>query len=227
MTANRQLAQWATGKLQYAFTRPGLLKQALTHPSGSERNNRRLEFLGDAVLELLSSNGLYNRYPEALEGALTHMRQRLVQQGTLTEVAAELDLSRQLRYHGADLAPGEAAHPAMLADALEALFAAIWLDGGIKPATALFERLFGERIESVTAQPRDAKSLLQEYLQGCGHKPPEYRLAEASDNPQSPRFRSVCKAPELSLSATGEGRTIQASEIAAAEAILAQVGEKP
>ena len=225
LTEVRQLARWATGRLAYAFSRPELLKQALTHPSAGENNNRRLEFLGDAVLELVSSDILYRRHSDALEGRLTHMRQRLVQRATLAEVAGELDLSRQLRYHGADLAPGGPAHEAMLADALEAVFAAVWLDGGIAPAAALFEKHFAGRLDSVTEQPRDAKSLLQEYLQGRGLKPPDYRLAKAGADPQAPNFRSVCLVPELSLSAEGEGRTIQASEVEAAAAILARIGE--
>ncbi len=225
LTEDRQLARWATGRLAYAFSRPELLKQALTHPSKGEKNNRRLEFLGDAVLELVSSDSLYRRHEDALEGRLTHMRQRLVQRATLAELAGELDLSRRLRYHGADLAPGGAAHEAMLADALEAVFAAVWLDGGVEPAAALFEKLFAQRLDSVTEQPRDAKSLLQEYLQGHGLKPPDYRLTRAGADPQAPSFRSVCSVPELSLNAQGEGRTRQASEIEAAAAILAQLGE--
>jgi len=223
LTDVRQLAQWASGRLGYAFSRPELLSQALTHPSAGENNNRRLEFLGDAVLELASSDILYRRHEDALEGRLTHMRQRLVQRATLAEVAGELGLSQRLRYHGTDLAPGGAAHEAMLADALEAVFAAVWLDGGIAPASALFVKLFAEHLDSVPEQPRDAKSRLQEHLQGCGLKPPDYRLAESGRDPQAPSFRSVCSVPELSLSAEGEGRTIQASEVEAAAALLSRL----
>ena len=225
LTDDRQLAQWATGRLAYAFSRPELLKQALTHPSAGGNNNRRLEFLGDAVLELVSSDSLYRRHEDALEGGLTHMRQRLVQRATLAEVADELGLGHRLRYQGADLAPGGPAHEAMLGDALEAVFAAVWLDGGVEPAAALFEKLFAGRLDSVTEQPRDAKSRLQEYLQGRGLKPPDYRLAQDGGDPQAPNFRSLCSVPELLLSAEGEGRTIQASEVEAAAALLAQVGE--
>jgi len=224
LTELRQLAEWAAGRLKYAFAQPELLMRALTHPGFGENNNRRLEFLGDAVLELVSSDSLYRRYEDALEGRLTHMRQRLVQRATLAEVAEELDLGGRLRYQGADLAPGGPAHQAMLADALEAVFAAVWLDGGVEPAAALFEKLFGERLDAVTEQPRDAKSLLQEYLQGRGLKPPDYRLARSGGGPQAPNFRSICAVPELLLSAQGDGRTIQASEIEAASAILAQIG---
>lgn len=220
MSEERKLAQWAAARLQYGFSRPELLKQALTHPSEDECNNRRLEFLGDAVLELVASDSLFRRHADALEGTLTHMRQRLVQRATLAEVARELDLGSLLRYQGADLAPGGPAHEAMLADALEAVFAAVWLDGGIEPATAVFETLFAERLDSVAEQPRDAKSRLQEYLQGGGLNPPEYRLDDASEDPQAPLFRSTCSVPELALSARGEGRTIQASEIEAAAAVL-------
>jgi ribonuclease-3 len=221
LTGGRQLET----ALGHVFARPELLRQALTHPSADERNNRRLEYLGDAVLELVSSDYLYRRHEQALEGGLTQLRQRLVQRATLASVAREVELGRHLRYKGADLAPDGPAHEAMLADALEAVFAAVWLDGGIQPAAVLFEKLFAQRLKSVADLPRDAKSVLQEYLQGRGFKPPEYRLADSRGDPQAPSFRSVCSVPELSLSAEGRGRTIQASEVEAAEAMLAAVGE--
>lgn len=223
MTGGRQLET----ALGHAFVRPELLKQALTHPSADEHNNRRLEYLGDAVLELVASDYLFKRHEQALEGGLTQLRQRLVQRATLASVAEEVNLGKHLRYKGADLEPDGAAHEAMLADALEAVFAAVWLDGGIEPAAAVFEKLFAQRLKSVADLPRDAKSVLQEYLQGRGFNPPEYRLAGSRDDPQAPSFRSVCKVPELSLSAEGEGRTIQASEVEAAAAMLAAVGESP
>ena len=227
MTGGRQLSRWAGRTLGHAFARPELLKQALTHPSADEHNNRRLEYLGDAVLELVASDYLYKRHEKALEGGLTQLRQRLVQRATLASVAGEVNLAKYLRYKGADLAPDGPAHEAMLADALEAVFAAVWLDGGIEPAAAVFEKLFARRLKSVADLPRDAKSVLQEYLQGRGFNPPEYRLAGSRDDPQAPSFRSVCKVPELSLSAEGEGRTIQASEVEAAASVLAAVGESP
>ena len=226
MTGDRRLSQWAGRALGHEFARPELLKLALTHPSEGNNNNRRLEFLGDAVLELVCSDYLYRCYQEALEGGLTQLRQRLVQRATLAAVAREVNLGMHLSYTGSDLGPGGAAHEAMLADALEALFAALWLDGGIEPAAACFELLFGERLKSVEGQPRDAKSVLQETLQGRGYKPPEYRLDKAAGDAQAPNFRSVCPVPEMSLSAAGEGRTIQASEIEAAAAMLALIGEE-
>ena len=225
LTSGRRLSRWAGRKLGHAFARPELLKLALTHPSEGEINNRRLEFLGDAVLELVSSDYLYRHYEQALEGTLTQLRQRLVQRATLAAVAAEVGLADHLRYNGADLEPGGPAHEAMLADGLEAVFAAVWLDGGIEPATAIFAKLFAERLQSVEEQPRDAKSVLQEYVQGRGLKPPEYHLAGAGEDPQAPTFRSVCSVPQMSLSAEGEGRTIQASEIEAAAAVLAAIIE--
>ncbi len=227
MTGGRQLSRWAGRKLGHAFARLELLQLALTHPSEGENNNRRLEFLGDAVLELVSSDYLFRGYEKELEGGLTQLRQRLVQRATLATVAAEVGLGEHLSYTGADLAPRGPAHEAMLADALEAVFAALWLDGGIEPAAAAFEKLFARRLESVEEQPRDAKSLLQEYLQGRGFKPPEYRLSSAGEDPQAPSFRSVCEVPELLLSAEGEGRTIQASEVEAAAAVLAAIEESP
>ena len=225
MTGGRQRDRWAGRTLGHTFARPELLRLALTHPSAGDRNNRRLEFLGDAVLELVSSDYLYRRHEKALEGGLTQLRQRLVQRATLAAVAREVELGRYLSFNGADLAPGGPAHDAMLADALEALFAAIWLDGGIGPAAAAFDKLFAERLRSVADIPRDAKSVLQEYVQARGFKPPVYRLAGAGQDPQSPSFRSECSVPEMSLSAQGEGRTIQASEIDAADAVLSAIRE--
>ena len=115
----------------------------------------------------------------------------------------------------------------MLADALEAVFAAVWLDGGIEPAAAAFDRLFGERLESVADIPRDAKSVLQEYVQARGYKPPTYRLVGAGQDPQAPSFQTRCSVPEMSLRGEGEGRTIQASEINAAQAVLAAIKDSP
>ena len=195
MTGPQQLSRWAGRKLGRSFARRDLLELALTHPSAGESNNRRLEFLGDAVLELVASDCLYRGHENELEGGLTQLRQRLVQRATLAAVAEEIGLGEHLRYKGADLAPGGPAHEAMLADALEAVFAAVWLDAGIAAATAAFERLFETRLQSVAEQPRDSKSLLQDHLQGRGFKPPEYRLAHAGEDPQAPCFRSVCNVP--------------------------------
>ena len=227
LTGGRQLSRWAGRKLGHAFARPELLQRALTHPSAGEDNNRRLEFLGDAVLELVSSDYLYRRHEKALEGGLTQLRQRLVQRATLAAVAREVELGRFLRYNGADLAPDGPAHDAMLADALEAVFAAVWLDGGIEPAAVAFDQLFGERLESVADIPRDAKSVLQEYVQARGYKPPTYRLVDAGQDPQAPSFQTRCSVPEMSLRGEGEGRTIQASEINAARAVLAAIKDSP
>ena len=164
--------------LQYHFHNPALLRLALTHPSCGAENNQRLEFLGDAVLQLAMSDIVFAAHPEQEEGGMTFLRARMVREETLCAVARHLQLGRYLRMdHGCEITGGRE-RPAVLADAMEAVLAAVYLDAGFDTAAALVRALW-PREQEVPLPVTDNKTALQELLQGQGLPSPEYQtLAE-------------------------------------------------
>ena len=160
--------------LGYRFQRPALLRLALTHPSCGAENNQRLEFLGDAVLQLSMSDIVFRAHPEQEEGGMTFLRARMVREETLCAVARHLNLGQYMRMdHGCELSGGRD-RPAVLADAMEAVLAAIYLDGGFEPAARVVRTLWPKEQE-VAMPVTDNKTALQEYLQAKGFPSPEYR----------------------------------------------------
>jgi len=160
--------------LGYHFQRPALLRLALTHPSCGAENNQRLEFLGDAVLQLSMSDIVFRAHPEQEEGGMTFLRARMVREETLCAVARHLSLGQYMRMdHGCELSGGRD-RPAVLADAMEAVLAAIYLDGGFEPAARVVRTLWPKEQE-VAMPVTDNKTALQEYLQAKGFPSPEYR----------------------------------------------------
>ena len=150
--------------LGYRFQRPALLRLALTHPSCGAENNQRLEFLGDAVLQLSMSDIVFRAHPEQEEGGMTFLRARMVREETLCAVARHLSLGQYMRMdHGCELSGGRD-RPAVLADAMEAVLAAIYLDGGFEPASRVVRTLWPKEQE-VPLPVTDNKTALQEYLQ--------------------------------------------------------------
>ena len=211
-------------KLHYTFTRDDLLITALTHPSyGGDyhvAHYQRLEFLGDAVLELVVSRILYARYPDVNEGQLTRMRAALVREATLCQIAQELDLGSIIRLSVGEMKSGGAQKPSILADVFEATLAAIYLDGGIDCA---FD-VVGHLIESHLPDPDeldvvDAKSKLQEYFQQRGEMSPEYELLEQAGPAHLPVF-TVCVRVGDTIVGRGEGTSKRiAQQNAASEAL--------
>jgi ribonuclease-3 len=209
-------------RLKHSFSDTRLLQLALTHRSFSADHNERLEFLGDSVLNLAVSHLLYTRLSALPEGDLSRVRANLVKQDTLHRLALELQLSPLLRLGEGEARSGGPNRPSILADALEALIGAVYLDAGFVTAEALVRRLY----ESVEINPRmeaaakDPKTELQEWLQGHKMKLPVYRVAATLGAAHKQTFDVECEVPELGLRERGIGGSRRAGEQAAAAAML-------
>ncbi|KIQ34566.1 ribonuclease III [Variovorax paradoxus] len=209
-------------RLKHSFSDARLLQLALTHRSFSADHNERLEFLGDSVLNLAVSHLLYTRLSALPEGDLSRVRANLVKQDTLHRLALELQLSPLLRLGEGEARSGGPSRPSILADALEALIGAVYLDAGFAAAEALVRRLY----ESVEINPRmeaaakDPKTELQEWLQGHKMRLPLYRVAATLGAAHKQTFDVECEVPELGLRERGIGGSRRAGEQAAAAAML-------
>ncbi len=204
--------------LGYQFKDRKLLHQALTHPSYSKADNQRLEFLGDAVLQLTMSHILYHNHPEQHEGGLTHQRAVLVREATLAMVARKLKLGKYLYMDHGEEASGGREKDSILADAMEAVLAAVYLDDGYTAALSLVARLWpklGEAEERI----RDAKGELQEYLQARHIETPLYTLVK-ENGPAHDRLFTVSASIEGETVSTGTGKSKKAAEQYAAELAL-------
>ena len=204
--------------LGYVFRRQELLRQALTHRSFAADHNERLEFIGDAVLNCVIALMLYEHFPQMPEGDLSRMRSALVKRDTLHRHAVALGLGAAIRMGGGESSSGGAMRPSILADALEAIFGAIFLDGGYAAAHAVIERIYGTDVSSAAtrALAKDPKTRLQELLQGRKLPVPEYALVEVSGEPHLQTLKVVCRIPALDIATTGTGATRRAAEQAAA-----------
>ncbi|WP_313075551.1 ribonuclease III [Melaminivora sp.] len=212
-------------RLQHAFSDPALLERATTHRSFSADHNERLEFLGDSVLSLAVSSLLFVRLRHLPEGELSRIRAHLVRQESLHAIAVRLKLPEVLRLGEGEARSGGKLRPSILADALEAIIGAVYLDAGYERAQALVHRLF-EGVElspSLQAAAKDAKTALQEWLQGRRMKLPAYRVAEIEGAAHNQVFHVRCEVPEKGLSAGGSGVSRRAAEQAAAAAMLVQL----
>ncbi|MDE2052511.1 MAG: ribonuclease III [Gammaproteobacteria bacterium] len=219
--SDRPLA-WLRAELGYEPRDPALFRAALTHRSAPGPNNERLEFLGDAVLNLVVAHHLYAAFPHATEGDLSRLRARVVSGEPLAEVAASLGLGEALQLGSGELKTGGFRRQSILADALEAVFGALYLDGGLAAAEAAIERLFGPRIAVLPAphELKDAKTRLQEYLQSRGLTLPAYKVERVEGEPHAQTFHVACEVPVLRLSAEGCGSSRRRAEQEAAERIL-------
>ncbi|MEO7243089.1 MAG: ribonuclease III [Variovorax sp.] len=223
-----QALQALEGRLGHRFSDPRLLPLALTHRSFSAEHNERLEFLGDSVLNLAVSHLLYQRLPLASEGELSRVRANLVKQDTLHRLAGELNLAQSLRLGEGESKSGGASRPSMLADALEAVVGAVFLDGGHDAADALVRRLYA----SVDISPRmdaaakDPKTELQEWLQAEKRKLPVYRVADTIGVAHRQTFEVECVVADLGLAERGIGPSRRSGEQAAAAAMLLQLKQR-
>ncbi|MDR2874349.1 MAG: ribonuclease III [Methylobacillus sp.] len=209
-----------TRNLGHAFTQASLLTQALTHRSHGTPNNERLEFLGDGVLNCVVAHLLYQRFPTLPEGDLSRLRAHLVREATLSEIALKLSLGEHMRLGDGEMKSGGWKRPSMLADALEALFGAIFLDGGFAAAHAVIEKLYAPLLEDMDPKAfgKDPKTFLQEYLQGRKLALPEYVLLATEGEAHCQSFRIECRIPALNISAQGAGTSRRAAEQQAAQA---------
>lgn len=211
--------------LAYSFRQPELLRQALTHRSHSSPHNERLEFLGDSVLNCSVATLLYQHFPALKEGELSRLRANLVRQEALADIAAALGLGDALRLGEGELKSGGFRRPSILADALEAIFGAIYLDAGFDAARATIERLYQSRIGQIDPRQsgKDAKTALQEWLQGRRLPLPHYELLETHGEAHAQEFVVVCSIPPIDLQVTGRGGSRRAAEQDAAQSALARL----
>ena len=215
-------------RLHHRFSDPGLLARALTHRSFSAEHNERLEFLGDSVLNLAVSALLYERLTTLPEGDLTKVRATLVKQEPLHQLAIEVGLPDALRLGEGEIRTGGRRRPSILADALEAVIGAVYLDGGYQAAEAVVRGLF-EKLEinpRMAASAKDPKTELQEWLQGRRMKLPVYRVAATLGAAHKQTFEVECELPELAIVQRGIGASRRAAEQAAAAAVLLAVRNK-
>ena len=205
--------------LGYAFKDPSHLRLALTHPSTKLPDNQRLEFLGDAVLEFCVSDMLYRKYPDLHEGELTARRAALVCERTLSAVARSLELGRYLLMGHGEEQTGGREKPSILADAREAVLAAVYVDGGYEAARDVIGELFAHDERLIAWRGQDDKSALQEYTQAHGLDLPCYEIVDQSGPDHDRRFTARVSVQGRAV-ATGEGNSKKAAEQAAAKAAL-------
>jgi len=223
----------ADGRLQdrlgHTFDHPELLDQALTHRSCGARNNERLEFLGDAILDFVVAEMLYEGEPEAHEGRLTRLRAHLVRRETLARIARGLSLGEVLRLGPGELKSGGRDRDSILADAFEALVGAIYLDAGLSVCRKVLESLYDERIARAAREVglKDAKTRLQEALQGRGRALPEYTVVQLDGAPHDQSFTVECQVDGAAGPVRGFGASRRKAEQDAASKALAELDGDP
>lgn len=213
-------------RLGHRFGDGRLLEQALTHRSHGPENYERLEFLGDGVLGCAVAEELYARFPRLPEGKLTRLRANLVREETLAEVAATLELGSLLRLGEGEASSGASSRPSILADALEAIVGAVFLDAGYEAARKAVLLAFRPLIERLDPEgpAKDPKTRLQEILQSQHRRLPEYRVVSVHGAPHQQSFDVECLLTDAGLSATGSGTSRQRAEQEAAMAMLGKLG---
>jgi len=218
----RQDPQRLSRQLGHAFADPQLLDDALTHRSAQARHNERLEFLGDAVLGFLVAEALWQRFPKATEGELSRLRAQLVNRETLARVAQELELGQYLRLGAGELRSGGHARESILADAVEAVLAALYLDGGLEVTRGVVDRLLGPRLAALSpeTQRKDAKTRLQEWLQARRLALPTYEVVDTAGEDHAQTFVVRCAVDALGRTATAAGSNRRKAEQLAAERLL-------
>jgi len=216
--------------LGYEFRQSDLLRLALTHRSRGNPNNERLEFLGDAVLNMVVAGLLFVARPDVPEGDLSRLRARIVRERTLAEVARQLDLGQHVLLGPGELKSGGFLRDSILADALEALIGAVFLDGGFDSARGLVERLMAERIAALpdAESLKDPKTRLQELLQARSLKLPDYEVIDEHGADHDRSFTVLCRVEMLdapvTATATSRRKAEQAAAKGALEAILRREG---
>ena len=212
-------------RLRYEFRNAELLRQALTHRSHSSTHNERLEFLGDSVLNCAVAALLFQRFGKLDEGDLSRVRANLVKQQSLYEIAQALNISEGLRLGEGELRSGGFRRPSILADTLEAVLGAVFLDGGFDAAQTVIKRLYVPILDHIDPRTlgKDAKTLLQEYLQGHKIALPTYTVVATHGAAHNQQFEVECTVPKLDVKVSGSGASRRAAEQAAAKKALDEV----
>ncbi len=215
-------AGWAERSFGHVFKTPALCTVALTHRSAGGEHNERLEFLGDSILNCCVARLLYDSHPLADEGALSRLRATLVSGETLAQIAAELEVGEHLRMGSGELKTGGFRRTSILADALEAVLGAIFLDSGFDAAAAAVARILRTRLSQLPAADalKDPKTRLQEAMQGHGLALPVYTLTAVAGEPHAQHFTVRCEVPVLDLAAVGEGGSRRRAEQLAAAKVM-------
>lgn len=215
-------ADWLKTNLRYEFANDRLLDEALTHRSATGVSNERLEFLGDAVLDFVISHAVYVRRPSAAEGDLSRLRASLVKDATLSGLATTLGLGEYLKLGSGERKTGGHRRASILADALEAIFGAVFLDRGFEAAETVILHVFRERLADLpdSEELKDPKTRLQELLQAEGNALPEYSVTKIAGQQHRQTFQVACTVPSLALEADGTGTSRRSAEQSAARAML-------
>jgi len=224
----RTAAQWLHDALGYECHDAALLEAALTHRSAGGPHNERLEFLGDAVLNCVAAVLVFREFATADEGELSRFRASLVSGETLAAIAADIGLGSQVRLGSGELKSGGFRRKSILADALEALFGAIYLDGGYAAATTVVERLLAARLDKLpsAAELKDPKTRLQETLQARGLPLPVYAVESISGEAHNQLFNVYCVVEALGLKTLGSGASRRRAEQAAAQLLLDELARQ-
>lgn len=214
--------QVLAARLTYKFVNPNLLTQALTHRSYHAQNNERLEFLGDGALNFIIANQLYQRFPSLAEGDLSRLRAQLVKEATISEIAFSLNLGDALKLGEGELKSAGWRRPSILADALEAIIGAVYLDGGFAAAEALVLQLYANKLDTIDPKviDKDPKSLLQELLQGRKIEVPEYIVTHTDGEAHAQVFVVECGIKKYNIRTVGEGTSRRIAEQQAAQLAL-------
>ncbi|KQT42122.1 MULTISPECIES: ribonuclease III [unclassified Methylophilus] len=212
-------------RIGYSFTQPELLQQALTHRSFSASNNERLEFLGDSVLNFIIAHQLFNLFPDIPEGDLSRLRAKLVKEASLAEIAIALNLGDALKLGEGELKSAGWRRPSILADALEAIVGAVYLDGGFAAAEQVVALLYRETLTTINPKviDKDAKSQLQEYLQSKKMDLPEYQVASIEGEAHAQTFTVQCFIKKLNITTTGAGTSRRVAEQQAAKLAMEKI----
>ena len=219
------MADGLRDRLDYEFRDPDLLREALTHRSFGVPHNERLEFVGDAVLNCAVALMLFERFPATQEGELSRARANLVNRDTLAQLARRIDLGAHVRLGEGEQKSGGADRASIIADALEAVLGAVFLDGGFPAARSVIDRIYADLLRSAdpTTLGKDPKTRLQEWLQARRHPVPEYAVVATSGEAHAQLFEVDCRIPSLSVVTHGSGPSRRAAEQEAAAAALARV----
>lgn len=213
---------WAQRTFGYRFRDPSRLDQALTHRSTGEPHNERLEFLGDAVLGMIIADVLYRRLPGATEGYLTRLRARLVRKETLAEIGTEISLGDWLRLGPGELKSGGFRRASILANGIEAVLGAVYLDGGPGEAQRMVIELYGDRLRVLPTEEnlKDPKTRLQERLQAQGMELPVYTVESALGEAHRRSFKVSCVVAGIDVKTEASGRSRREAEQKAAAAMI-------
>lgn len=210
-------------RLGHRFSDNGLLLEALTHRSFGQPNNERFEFLGDSILNCVMSMALFARFGQLREGELSRVRASLVRQDALYRIALDLDLGDALRLGEGELKSGGSRRPSILADALEAVFAAVFLDAGFDAARAVIDRLYAPLLAEIDPRrpSKDPKTALQEWLQARKVALPTYSMVQALGEAHAQEFEVACEVPKFGIRTLGRGPSRRVAEQQSAELALA------